>query len=77
MLNIVIINCDGKYVEYKWNSIEDFILALDSDNEIIPMLDDVLVELETDSENLGMWWRNTDGMVVNDLYEECKQEMCL
>lgn len=77
MLNIVIINCDGKYVEYKWNSIEDFILALDSDNEIIPMLDDVLVKLETDSENLGMWWRNTDGMAVNDLYEECKQEMCL
>ena len=77
MLNIVVINCDGKQVEYEWDSVEDFILALDSDNEIIPMLDDYLVKLDSDSENLNLWWSLTDYNTVYDLYEDCKQEMCL
>lgn len=77
MLNIVVINCDNKYVEYEWNSMKDFVLDMDSDNENIPMLDDALAEINTDNENLHSWWRNTDYNTVNDLYEECKQELCL
>ena len=50
MLNIVIINCDGKYVEYEWNTKDD---------------------------NLLLLWRNTDGLTVDDLLEECKQELCM
>ena len=78
MLNIVVINCDDKYVEYEWNSMKDFILDMDSDNENenIPMLDDALVEINTDNENLYLWWRNTSYNTVNDLYEKCKQELC-
>ena len=75
MLNIVVINCDEKYVEYEWNSIKEFVLDMDSDNENIPMLDDALTEANTDSDNLNLWWRNTDYNTVNDLYEECKQEI--
>ena len=75
MLNIVVINCDNKYVEYEWNSIKEFVLYMDSDNEDIPMLDDPLVEVNTDNENLDLWWRNTGYNTVNDLYEECKQEI--
>lgn len=76
MLNIVVINCDDKYVEYEWNSMKDFILDMDSDNENIPMLDDTLVEINTDIENLHLWWRDTGYNTVNDLYEKCKQELC-
>ena len=75
MLNIVVINCDRKYVEYEWNSIEEFVSDMDSDNENIPMLDDALAEVNTDSDNLNLWWRNTDYNTVNDLYDECKQEI--
>ena len=75
MLNIVVINCDGKYVEYEWNSIKEFVLDMDSNNENIPMLDDALAEVNTDIDNLNLWWRNTDYNTVNDLYEECKQEI--
>ena len=75
MLNIVVINCDGRCVEYEWNSIKEFVLDMDSNNENIPMLDDALAEVNTDSDNLNLWWRNTDYNTVNDLYEECKQEI--
>ena len=50
---------------------------MDSDNENIPMLDDALAEVNTDNENLHLWWRNTDYNTVNDLYKECKQELGL
>ena len=75
MLNIVVINCDEKYVEYEWKSIKEFVLDMDSNNENIPMLDDALAEVNTDSDNLNLWWRNTGYNTVNDLYEECKQEI--
>lgn len=79
MLNIVVFNCDDTCVEYEWNSVEDFVQSMNSDEESIPMLDDALLTLDTDSENLELWWRLSDGngMTVNDLYEECKMEMCL
>lgn len=75
MLNIVVINCDGKYVEYEWYSKKAFVQDMQSDNENIPMLDDPLAEVNTQDDNLQLWWRNTDGMTVDDLLEECKQEL--
>ena len=77
MLNIVVINCDGKYVEYEWTSKEAFVQDMQSDNENIPMLDDALAEVNTQDDNLLLWWRNTDGLTVDDLLEECKQELCM
>lgn len=75
MLNIVIINCDGKYMEYEWDSIEFFIKDMESDNENIPMLDDVLAEVNTDNDNLHSWWRDADEMTVDDLMNECKRRV--
>lgn len=75
MLNIVVINCDGKYVEYKWDSKKAFVQDMQSVNENIPMLDDPLVELNTQDDNLQLWWRNTDNMTVDDLLEKCKREL--
>lgn len=77
MLNIVVINCDDIYVEYEWKSIEDFVIDMESNNENIPMLDDVLTEVNTQDYNLYLWWRNTVYNTVDDLLEECKQELCL
>ena len=76
MLNIVVINCDKKYIEYEWNSKEAFIKDMQSDNENIPMLDDILAEVNTQDNNLSLWWRNTDGLTVDDLLEECTLEVC-
>lgn len=76
MLNIVVINCDDVYMEYEWESKEDFVKDMESDNENIPMLDDVLAEVNTQDDNLQLWWRNTEWNTVNDLLEECKQELC-
>ena len=73
MLNITIINCDGRYIEYEWDSKESFIKYMESDNECLPMLDDVLTEVNTDDDTLYSWWRNTDGITVNDLVTEIAQ----
>lgn len=73
MLNIVVINCNDNYVEYEWNSLKDFVSDIDSDNENIPMLDDTLVEVNTDNKRLNSWWRDTCYDKVNDLYEMCRQ----
>lgn len=73
MLHIVVINCDGKYIEYEWDSIESFIKDMGSDNEHLPMLDDVLAEVNTDDDTLYSWWRDADGMTVDDLVNECKR----
>ena len=73
MLNIVGRNWEGKYMEYEWDSIESFIKEIESDNEKIPMLDDVLAEINTDNDNLQSWWRDSYGMTVDDLVNECKK----
>lgn len=75
MLNIVVINCDEKHVEYEWDSKESFIKDMESDNENIPMLDDVLAEVNTDDDSLHSWWRDADGMIVDDLVNECKRKI--
>ena len=76
MLNIVVINCDDIYVEYEWKSKEDFVKDMECNNENIPMIDDVLAEVNTQDYNLYLWWRNTVYNTVDDLLEECKQELC-
>ncbi len=71
MLEITVMNCDDKKVQYEWVSKREFIDDIDSDNENIPMLDDVLTAVDTDDDELHKWWKNTDGITVGDLYEEC------
>lgn len=67
MLNIIVINCDGRHIRYSWDSLKDFIKDMESDNENIPMLDDALAEVNTDDENLQSLYPS-----VNDLVEKCK-----
>lgn len=73
MLNIVVINCDDAYVDYEWESKEEFVKDMESDKENIPMLDDALAEVNTQDESLHLWWRDTGCITVNDLYEKCKE----
>ena len=67
MLNIIVINCDGRHIRYSWDSLKDFIKDMESDNENIPMLDDALAEVNTDDEKLQSFYPS-----VNDLVEKCK-----
>lgn len=67
MLKITVINCDGKYIEYEWNSKREFVLDMESNNEYIPMLDDKLIEINGEN--------NENYNIVDDLYKECKQEL--
>lgn len=67
MLNIIVINCDGRHIRYSWSSLKDFIKDMESDNENIPMLDDALAEVNTDDEKLQNFYPS-----VNDLVEKCK-----
>lgn len=73
MLEIKVINCDGMRVPYDWNSLDEFVKDMNSDNEAIPMMDDVLSEVDTDDAILAAWWRNEGGIAVNDLYEQVMQ----
>lgn len=75
MLEIKVMNCDDKEVQYEWISKREFIDDINSDNENIPMLDDVLTSVDTDDDELNEWWRDKDGIIVNDLYEECKRKI--
>ena len=75
MLNIVVINCDGKYVEYKWDSKEAFVKDMESDKENIPMLDDSITEINTLDKDVQLWWKNAYSLDVNDLVKECKREL--
>ena len=66
MLKITVINCDGRYINYEWNSKREFVLDMESSNEHIPMLDDKLIEINGKS--------NKNYNIVDDLYKECKEE---
>lgn len=72
MLEITIMNCDNKEIKYEWASKREFIDDIDSNNENIPMLDDVLIAVDTDDDELHEWWRDLNGITVYDLYEECE-----
>lgn len=71
MLNIVVLR-DGLYVEYEWNSTDEFIYELENCKDI-PNLDDVLAEVNTDDEEIHLWWRDTGCNTVGDLYEKIKK----
>lgn len=75
MLNIVVINCEGRYEEYEWSSKETFVQEIESNGKNVPMLDNVLAEVNTQNENLQSWWEHMSDMnmmTVNDLFKECK-----
>lgn len=58
--------------------LEAFVEDMESDNEIIPMFDDILLEVNTPDDNLQLWWKNEDFLSeISDLLEECKRELCL
>ena len=60
MIEITVLNCDDREVQYEWTSKKEFIDDIDSDNDIIPMLDDVLTAVDTDDDELHEWWRDSD-----------------
>lgn len=75
MLNIVIINCEDRYEEYEWPSKEAFVQEIESNGENVPMLDNILTEVNTQDESLQSWWEHMSDMnmiTVSDLFEECK-----
>lgn len=77
MIDITVINCDDEEIQYSWISKRAFVEDIDSDNEDIPMLDDVLKAVDTDDDEIHTWWRDTAGTIVDDLYEECKRELAI
>ena len=77
MIEITVINCDDVEVQYKWNSKREFVEDIDSNNDNIPMLDDVLKAVDTDDNEVCTWWRDSNGIIVNDLYEECKRKLAM
>ena len=75
MLEITIMNCEDKEVQWEWGSKREFVDTMDGDDYDIPMLDDALTAVDTDDDEIATWWRNSDGITVNDLYEECRREL--
>ena len=64
MVEIKILNCDEKEIERNFESIEEFIRVMDSDNpnDESLMLDDEIIELKIDDEEVKIYY------LVNDLY---------
>ena len=64
MVEIKILNCDEKEIERNFESIEEFIRVMDSDdpNDEPLMLDDEIIELKIDDEEVKTYY------LVNDLY---------
>lgn len=76
MLKIKVVNCDGIVVDYEWNSITDFIAAVNSNSEAIPMLDDELSDVVTDNNRLSNWWKHhRRAVTVDRLYCKALDEM--
>ena len=75
MLNITIINCDDKFVEFGWDSIKDFLKDMKSDKENIPMLDDTVISIDTENESYGEEECRYRGIYdVDDVVEWCRQK---
>lgn len=64
MIELKILNCDEKAIERKFESVEEFIRVMDSDNpkDEPLMLDDEIIELKIDGEEINIYY------LVNDLY---------
>ena len=73
MFNIIIDENKERYVEYEYDSIEMFVADIESNNKNIPSLNDEVAEINTNNEQLNLWWENTIYNNVQDLYEECKK----
>ena len=71
MLNITVINCDGKHCTYEYMDGKDFVSAIDGNGTDIPMLDDVICELETDIESIADYW-SKELHTCSDLYNFVK-----
>lgn len=54
MLNIVVINCEGRYEEYEWPSKEVFVQEIESNGKNVPMFDNILTEVNAQDENLQL-----------------------
>lgn len=78
-LSIVTINGDNRYVQYEWDSMEDFIHEMENDEgndeAIIPDLEDPLAEVDSTYDELQIWWRESICNRVVDLLEECRAEV--
>lgn len=48
MINFVIVNCEGFFIEHQWDTKEEFLKVMKSDDIDIPMLDDWVNTLTTD-----------------------------
>lgn len=59
-VNLVVMNCDDRLVEYEWSSKESFLKAMNSDEGNIPMLDDAVNTL-----TVGEKYHNEN--VLNDI----------
>lgn len=67
-LNIVVVNCDDKFVEYEYESPHAFLKALESSREDIPMLDDFVHTVDyTDIHKNENELRNAGISTVDDL----------
>lgn len=73
MLNIIVCNYNNKRMEYEWKSEEEFIAEMENGNEYIPTLDEVLVEVNTDDDELHSWWCDEQGITVSDLFNHIKK----
>lgn len=74
MLNIMVMNCDDVFVEYQWDSKEEFLNDLKSDNENIPMLDDAVITIDTEQKSYSEEDCRDEGIyIVADLVEVCKK----
>lgn len=72
MIELIVKNCNGDMVLYKYDSKTDFIFKFDTvgyENNI-PMLDDEIVSLKIDNIKT-----NDSIIIVNDLYESFEKDI--
>lgn len=73
MLNIMVYNCDDKFIEYEWESKEAFLADMESDKEDIPMLDDPVITMYIEKKSYNEdECRDEDIYTVSDLIEWIK-----
>ena len=53
MLNMMIANCEGKLVENQWDTVREFLDDMNSDRIDLPMLDDEVYTLTTDTDDFN------------------------
>lgn len=81
MLNITVVNNLGEEIRYEYGSAGEFLEEMDrysGDISVpaIPMLNYVLVDVDTDDADIEGWWSNAQSGSVYDLYEACTEREC-